>query len=1009
MPRSTLAKVLLAAAALPAARSFRPAARPSARRRPSHLSSTQQSAEAAWKPAISSLSDRKSYFRSQALESSETLGTMGFHHVEFWVGDALTTAKRFELALGVPITCWSSLATGNDVCVTYGLECGVNYDDDAGEPGEGVRFLITAPLSRAVQGASSASAEKGSAGSNVQMTAPLPLPGYDIAAAHEFYSKHGLAVRAVGVEVADAEAAFDAAVGNGAIGVLEPTVVENFNAGGGGDCKMAEVKLYGDVVLRLISFVGSESGASDEAAESNQPAPFLPNLSPYPSYKATKPTYGLARLDHSVGNVPDLLATQQYIQSFTGYHPFAEFTPEDIGTVDSGLNSVVLASDNENVLLPLNEPTEGKRKSQIQTYLEQNEGPGLQHIAIKTNDIFETIAKMRRAEEDFGGFELMVRPSDGYYRELPSRLGDKLTDEQYERLEELGILADADEEGVLLQIFTKPLGDRPTLFLEIIQRIGCIIEEEDLDTMSKEQVDALLAAAALPAARSFRPAARPSARRRPSSHLSSTQQSAEAAWKPAISSLSDRKSYFRNAALESSETLGTLGFHHVEFWAGDALTTAKRFELALGVPITCWSSLATGNDVCVTYGLECGVNYDDDAREPGEGVRFLITAPLSRAMQGAASSSGGGNKGNAPGSKVQMTAPLPLPGYDIAAAHEFYSKHGLAVRAVGVEVVDAEAAFDAAVGNGAIGVLKPTVVENFNAGGGGDCKVAEVKLYGDVVLRLISFAGSVSGASDEGAESNQPAPFLPNLSPYPSYKATKPTYGLARLDHTVGNVPDLLATQQYIQSFTGYHPFAEFTPEDIGTVDSGLNSVVLASDNENVLLPLNEPTEGKRKSQIQTYLEQNEGPGLQHIAIKTNDIFETIAKMRRAEEDFGGFELMVRPSDGYYRELPSRLGDKLTDEQYERLEELGILADADEEGVLLQIFTKPLGDRPTLFLEIIQRIGCVIEDDDLESSGEEVEGGEKRVRERPGCGGFGQGNFRELFKAIEDHEKTLKV
>merc|ERR1739842_155561 len=120
----------------------------------------------------------------------------------------------------------------------------------------------------------------------------------------------------------------------------------------------------------------------------------------------------------------------------------------------------------------------------------------------------------------------------------------------------------------------------------------------------------------------------------------------------------------------------------------------------------------------------------------------------------------------------------------------------------------------------------------------------------------------------------------------------------------------------------------------------------------------------------------------------------------------GGFELMVRPSDGYYRELPSRLGDKLTEDQYTRLEELGILADADEEGVLLQIFTKPLGDRPTLFFEIIQRIGCIIEDADLDT---DVESANARIRERPGCGGFGQGNFRELFKAIEDHEKTLKV
>ena len=476
------------------------------------------------------------------------------------------------------------------------------------------------------------------------------------------------------------------------------------------------------------------------------------------------------------------------------------------------------------------------------------------------------------------------------------------------------------------------------------------------------------------------------------------QETAESSWKPTISSLSDRKQYFREQSAQSSEHLGTLGFHHVEFYTGDALMTAKRFELALGIPITCWSSLATGNDKCVTYGLECGV--DNDNREPGDGVRFLVTAPLSRAMQQQQQTSS-----TASASNVQMAAPDPLPGYDINSAHEFYAKHGLAVRAVGIQVEDANKAYAAAIANGAIGFTEPSVIPSYyDKDSEKECRVAEVELYGDVVLRFVSFHGSNQEKSDD----SQVTPFLPHLAPYPSYKSSKPTYGLSKIDHTVGNVPNLLKAQEYIQKFTGYHPFAEFTPEDIGTVDSGLNSVVLASDSEAVLLPLNEPTEGKRKSQIQTYLEQNEGSGLQHIAIKTNDIFDTISKMRYAEENLGGFELMVRPSDGYYRELPSRLGDKLTEDQYKRLEELGILADADEEGVLLQIFTKPLGDRPTLFIEIIQRIGCIIEDGDLDES-EIADAANRRTRERPGCGGFGQGNFRELFKAIEDHEKTLKV
>ena len=451
-------------------------------------------------------------------------------------------------------------------------------------------------------------------------------------------------------------------------------------------------------------------------------------------------------------------------------------------------------------------------------------------------------------------------------------------------------------------------------------------------------------------------------------HLQQTKQ--EQQWKPSIQNLSDRKTHFSTQP-HPPDYLSTQSFHHIEFYAGDASTFAKRMELALGLPITCWSSLGTGNDICTSYGLECG------------DVRFVVTAPLSRRAASASTGVGAG-------SNVQMTAPCPLPGYDADFAREFYSQHGLAVRAVGINVENVTQAYFDSVANGAVAVLEPTLVKS--SSGGQDCDLAEIQLYGDVVLRMINF-------HDGGNKSNDHS-FLPHLAPYPSRK-NKQTYGLTRLDHTVGNVPNLLQAQNYIQSFSNYHPFAEFTPDDIGTVDSGLNSVVLASKNEEVLLPLNEPTEGRRKSQIQTFLEQNEGPGLQHIAIKTDDIFHTIEKMRYAEENLGGFELMVRPSDNYYRELPGRLRDKLSDEQYKKLEELGILADADEEGVLLQIFTKPLGDRPTLFIEIIQRIGCVMKegknDDTIVHS------------VKPGCGGFGQGNFRELFKAIEDHEKTLKV
>jgi len=444
-------------------------------------------------------------------------------------------------------------------------------------------------------------------------------------------------------------------------------------------------------------------------------------------------------------------------------------------------------------------------------------------------------------------------------------------------------------------------------------------------------------------------------------------------WEPKIKNLSDRKEALRKNAQHSKERINSIGYHHIEFYCGDAKSTALSFSMSLGMKVTCMTGQNTGNDKCVSYGLQ------------SEDLRFLITAPYSTQVSTSSGSSPPG---------VTFDSTDPLPSFSIEHSHDFFRKHGLGVKAVGVEVVDAKQAFDNSVSNGAIPVLEPTFIPAC-AGylkdlgdedkDGHGCTIAEVELYGDVVLRYISFPKKKSSST---------LPFLPHLAPHSSKKKS---YGIKRIDHAVGNVPDLLTTQNYISSFTGFHEFAEFTAEDVGTIESGLNSVVLASDSEYVLLPINEPTEGKRKSQIQTFLEQNEGPGLQHLALKTDDIFETIAKMREVEEDFGGFEFMRRPSKEYFEELPNTLGDQLTPEQYKKCEELGILADADEEGVLLQIFTKPIGDRPTFFIEIIQRIGCVYNP----TPDEELQ--------KPGCGGFGRGNFKELFKAIEEHEKTLKV
>uniref|UniRef100_M8BRV3 4-hydroxyphenylpyruvate dioxygenase n=1 Tax=Aegilops tauschii TaxID=37682 RepID=M8BRV3_AEGTA len=291
---------------------------------------------------------------------------------------------------------------------------------------------------------------------------------------------------------------------------------------------------------------------------------------------------------------------------------------------------------------------------------------------------------------------------------------------------------------------------------------------------------------------------------------------------------------------------------------------------------------------------------------------------------------------------------------------------------------------------------------------------AEVELYGDVVLRFVSHP--------DGTD----VPFLPGFEGVSNPGAVD--YGLTRFDHVVGNVPELASAAAYVAGFTGFHEFAEFTTEDVGTAESGLNSMVLANNSEGVLLPLNEPVHGtKRRSQIQTFLEHHGGPGVQHIAVASSDVLRTLREMR-ARSAMGGFDFLPPPLPKYYEGVRRIAGDVLSEAQIKECQELGVLVDRDDQGVLLQIFTKPVGDsdlrfgplinsgcifallrvlpnltasaimfRPTLFLEMIQRIGCMEKDE----RGEEYQKG--------GCGGFGKGNFSELFKSIEDYEKSLEA
>ncbi|GAU12318.1 hypothetical protein TSUD_252690 [Trifolium subterraneum] len=333
-------------------------------------------------------------------------------------------------------------------------------------------------------------------------------------------------------------------------------------------------------------------------------------------------------------------------------------------------------------------------------------------------------------------------------------------------------------------------------------------------------------------------------------------------------------------------------FHHVEFWCTDATNTARRFSWGLGMPIVAKSDLSTGNLTHASYLLRSG------------DLSLLFSAAYSPSISLSSPSS---------------TASIPT--FDATTCFSFSASHGLAVRAVAVEVDDAEFAFTTSVNHGAIPASPPVNLDN-------RVKLAEVRLYGDVVLRYISY---------NNPNQNPNHWFLPGFEPVPeSSTHSSLDFGIRRLDHAVGNVPELSSAVKYLKEFTGFHEFAEFTAEDVGTSESGLNSVALANNDETVLFPMNEPVYGmKRKSQIETYLEHNEGAGHCGGAVRSNSALES--------DDFA------------------------------------------------------VVGSPTIFIEIIQRVGCMLKDEE----GKEYQKG--------GCGGFGKGNFSELFKSVEEYEKTLEA
>ncbi len=280
--------------------------------------------------------------------------------------------------------------------------------------------------------------------------------------------------------------------------------------------------------------------------------------------------------------------------------------------------------------------------------------------------------------------------------------------------------------------------------------------------------------------------------------------------------------------------------------------------------------------------------------------------------------------------------------------------HGDGVRDVAFWVDDAQAAWDYTTERGAVSHLSPTTYEDEH----GSVRLASIHTYGDTLHTFVE-------------RDNYNGVFLPGFKPYESPIKTEPV-GVNFVDHFVGNQPegDMEKIAQWYEKVLGFHRFWTVDDKDISTEFSALRSIVVSNDNERIKMPINRPAQGMKKSQIQEFVEYYTGPGVQHIALDTKDIIKTVAMLRK-----NGVEFLETPST-YYEMLPNRVGE--IEESIRDLANYGILVDSDEYGYMLQIFTKPVQDRPTLFYEIIQR---------------------------KGCSGFGKGNFKALFEAIEREQE----
>jgi 4-hydroxyphenylpyruvate dioxygenase len=348
------------------------------------------------------------------------------------------------------------------------------------------------------------------------------------------------------------------------------------------------------------------------------------------------------------------------------------------------------------------------------------------------------------------------------------------------------------------------------------------------------------------------------------------------------------------------------GTDHVEFYVGNAKQSAYFYRAAMGFTLKAYRGPETGTRDRASYLLEQNK------------VRFVLTTPLT----------GSG---------------------DIAA---HILQHGDGVKSVALWVDNAESAWRETTARGAKSVAAPQTIEDEN----GSARLASIAIYGDTIHTFV----------ERHAYRGLFLPGFVALASAPDPIA-RPV-GLLHIDHVVGNVGwgQMNTWVSFYENVMGFKMFKHFDDADISTEYSALMSKVMANGNEKIRFPINEPAQGRRKSQIEEYLDFYGGPGIQHIAMATDDIVSSVTRLREQ-----GIDFLTVPST-YYEDLTRRIGQ--IDEPIDRLQQLGILVDRDDEGYMLQIFTQPVEDRPTLFFEIIQR---------------------------KGSRSFGKGNFKALFEAIE--------